>query len=358
MSPISADGPVLMPLAQSRQTAPRAWLRPRRPWRDPRVRALAWQALVIVLVGAAVAWVATQASANLRERNIASGFGYLDRASGFELARGPVPYSSRDTYARALALGVANTLRVSLLGIAIATVLGAAIGLARLSTIWIASAIAGSFVEIVRNTPLLLQLFVWYTLWQALPGPHDAIQLFPGAFACSRGLFLPVPAWHGGALVLDRPLLTGFDFHGGLSISPEFASLLAGLATYTAAFIGETVRGSILAVDRGQTEAAAALGLSRVQLLRLVVLPQAVRSMIPPLTSQFVNLAKNSSLGVAIGYPDLISVTNTTLNLTGQAVEAIAVAMAIYLAISVALSFMMQQLHDRCDWRAAGARIP
>jgi general L-amino acid transport system permease protein len=348
-------------------------------------------------VGAIVAIVAMQTAANLRLRGIASGFDYLSRATGFEVSLGPLSYTSRDTYARALGLGLLNTLRVSLLGIAIAAALGLFIGVARLSNIWVVSAMSRAYVEIFRNTPLLLQLLFWYTLTRALPGPRDALRPFPGIFLCLRGLYLPRLAWHAGYLWLayelvvlatlavlvmvysrhrwertgrglpmvrllacaaliilstaiiigrpaptvERPGLVGFDFHGGISISPEFAALLVGLSTYTAAFIGEIVRGGILAVDKGQTEAAAALGLSRSRVVQLVVLPQALRVIVPPTTSQFLSLAKNSSLAVAIGYPDLISITNTTLNQTGQAIEAITLAATVYLAISLTISLTM-----------------
>jgi len=326
--------------------APDHVVRPRRSWRDPRTRALASQAAVVAAVCAIVVMVAMQTAANLRARDIASGFDYLGRAAGFEIAQGGLSYSSRDTYARALEAGLVNTLRVAAIGIAVASALGLLVGIARLSPIWIVSATSNVYVEVLRNTPLLLQLLFWYSLSQALPRPHDALNPLPGVFLSGRGLFLPRLVWHGGWLqfgrvALERPELAGFGFRGGTSISPEFAALLVGLSTYTSAFIGEIVRGGILAVDRGQTEAAAALGLSRLRILRLVVLPQALPVIVPPTTSQFLNLAKNSSLAVAIGYPDVISITNTTLNQTGQAIEAIAIAMVLYLAISLAISFPM-----------------
>ena len=302
-----------------------------------------WQIVAVAAVVAIVAAVAVQTATNLRARGIASGFEFLSRAAGFEIARGPIEFSSRDTYARALLVGLLNTLRVSLIGIVLATALGVALGMARLSNIWIASRIARGYVEVIRNTPLLLQLLFWYSLTQALPGPREAVNPVPGVFLCFRGLFFPSLLWHSGDTWISvvRPVLLGFDFQGGASVSPEFAALLVGLTTYTAAFIGEIVRGGILAVDTGQREAAAALGLSRMQVLRLVVLPQALRVVIPPTTTQFLNLLKNSSLAVAIGYPDLISITNTTLNQTGQAIEAIALAMSVYLAIGVSLSLAM-----------------
>jgi general L-amino acid transport system permease protein len=384
-------------------------------WSDPRTRAMVWQIAAVALVGVAIALVAMQTAANLKQRGIASGFDYLGRAAGFEIARGPLSYSSRDTYARALALGLLNTLRVSLLGIVIAAALGLVIGVARLSTIWVVSTTARVYVEVLRNTPLLLQLLFWYALSQALPTTHAALNPLPGVFLSNRGLFLPRLAlseggglWLGGALLtfvllvplvltrsrvrrdrtgrglpttrllagafvlllsvaivvgrpvvaVERPALIGFNFRGGLSISPEFAALLIGLSTYTAAFIGEIVRGGVLSVDRGQSEAAKALGLSRGRVLRLVVLPQALRVITPPTTSQFLNLLKNSSLAVAIGYPDLIAITNTTVNLTGQAIEAIMVVAMIYLAISLAISAAMNVYNNAVALRGDRGRRP
>jgi general L-amino acid transport system permease protein len=339
-----------------------------RPWlrvwaSDARVRSVAWQAAAVLAVAGALAAVALQTAANLRLRGIASGFDYLGRAAGFEIADGLLSYTSRDTYARALAVGLFNTLRVSLLGILLATALGLALGVARLSRIWIPSALAGGYVEVFRNTPLLLQLFFWYGLWQALPAPHEALRPFPGVFLCFRGLYVPALVWRSGGLSLEFPELVGFGFRGGASISPEFAALLAGLSTYTAAFIGEIVRAGILAVDRGQTEAAAALGLSRGRTLQLVVLPQALRVIVPPTTSQFLNLAKNSSLAIAIGYPDLISVTTTTLTQTGQAIEALTVAMIAYLTIGLTISVVMNLCNrriavTRTTPAATGFRVP
>jgi len=304
----------------------------------PRTRAVAWQVAVVALVVAIAAAVAVQTAANLELRGIASGFGYLTRAAGFEISRGPIAYSSRDTYARALGVGFLNTIRVSLLAIVIATALGLLIGVARLSNIWIVAALSKAYVEVMRNTPLLLQLLFWYAVSQALPDPRHALNPLPGVFLCFRGLYLPSLA--------GPPVFAGFDFHGGIAISPEFAALLIGLSTCTAAFIGEIVRGGILAVGKGQTEAAASLGFSRGQRLWLIVFPQALRVIVPPTTSQFLNLVKNSSLAVAIGYPDLLSITSTTLNQTGQAIEAIALAALVYLTISLTISLFMN-LGDR-----------
>ena len=312
---------------------------------DARTRDAVWQVTAVAVVCALMALVVFQTAANLEQRGIVCGFDYLTRPAGFEITAGPLSYSSRDSYSRAVALGLVNTLRVAILGILIATLLGLAVGFARLSKISIVSASARAYVEIMRNTPLLLQLLFWYSLSQLLPEPRAALNPMPGVFLCFRGLFVPHVAWHNGALALEQPALVGFGFQGGTSISPEFAALLVGLSTCTAAFIGEIVRGGILSVGKGQLEAATALGLSRGKAMRLIVLPQALPVIIPPTTSQYLNITKNSSLAVAIGYPDLISITNTTLNQTGQAIEAIALAMVAYIAISLLTSLAMN-LYD------------
>jgi general L-amino acid transport system permease protein len=211
-------------------------------WSDPRTRAIVWQVLVVAGVVTIVAAIVLQTVVNLRTRGIASGFGFLDRAAGFEITRGLIEFSSRDTYARALVVGLLNTLRVSLLAIALATMLGAAAGVARLSNVWIVSTIARGFLEVTRNTPLLLQLLVWYALSQMLPGPREALNPLPGVFLCYRGLFVPALIWHAGYpwIAIDEPALVGFGFQGGTSVSPEFTALLVGLTTYTAALIGES----------------------------------------------------------------------------------------------------------------------
>ncbi len=324
-------------------------------WNSQRARAIVFQTLVVGSVIAVATIVVIRTANNLEQRGIVSGFDYLSRPAGFEIAAGPVSYSSRDTYARALVLGLVNTLRVSVLGILLATALGIVIGVARLSKIFVVSAAARAYVEVMRNTPLLLQLLFWYSLSQSLPEPRAALSPWPGVFLCFRGLYLPAVGWHNGTLSLDQPSLVGFGFQGGLSVSPEFAALLIGLSTCTAAFIGEIVRGGILSVGKGQIEAAAALGLSARRALRLVVLPQALPVIIPPTTSQYLNITKNSSLAVAIGYPDLISITSTTLNQTGQAIEAIALVMAVYVAISLVTSLVMNVYDNRLMARHAGA---
>jgi general L-amino acid transport system permease protein len=310
-------------------------------WSNPRTRAALWQALVVITFAAIAIVVANQTQENLRDRGIASGFGYLGRMAGFEIAPGPLTYSSRDSYLRALALGVVNTVRISLAGMVAASALGLAIGIARLSPIWAVSTVARVSVEVLRNTPLLLQLFFWYAVSQMLPLPAAALAPLPGVYVCSRGVYLPALTLQDGFLAIQWPVFAGFDFHGGTAITTECAVLLLALSTHTAAFIGEIVRGGIVNVSGGQTEAAAALGLRPAATLRCVVFPQALRSVIPPLTTQFLNLTKNSSLAVAIGFPDLMSISNTTLNQTGQAIETIAVASLVYLAIGLAIAGLM-----------------
>jgi general L-amino acid transport system permease protein len=372
---------------------------------DPRLRALVYQA---VAVGAALAvgwYLVSNTLANLEARNIASGFGFLDREAGFAIGETSlISYSAADSYRRALTVGLANTFRVALIGIVAATVLGTLIGLARLSRNWLLAKFAAAYVEFIRNVPLLVQLFFWYALiTENLPLPREPLEPLPGVYLTNRGIFFPVPvahpayawmfaafvagtagaafyAWWAGrrqaltgrrppvlwaalALVLvppgvayfaagaptgvSVPELSGFNLVGGMSLTPEFAALTGGLVVYTAAFIAEIVRAGILAIHYGQFEAAYALGLRRGLAMRLVVLPQALRVIVPPLTSQYLNLTKNSSLAVAIGYPDLVSIANTTINQTGQAIEGIAIIMAVYLTISLAISAFMNWYNAR-----------
>jgi general L-amino acid transport system permease protein len=315
--------------------------RPTLPWwSNLRVRGATYQ---VIAVGAviAVGWfLVANTLHNLSTRGIVSGFDFLGRPASFAIGETFAAYSPADTFARALFIGLLNTLVVSVLGIILSTVLGVLIGVARLSANWLLARLAAVYVECARNVPLLLQLFLWYTLiTQGLPGPRQALHLLPGIWLSNRGLIVPSFDW--ASMSLSAPHLTGFNFQGGLSLSPEMAALLFGLTIYTAAFIAEVVRGGILAVPKGQHEAAAALGLTRGQSLRLVILPQALRIIVPPLTSQYLNLLKNSSLAVAIGYPDLVSVANTTINITGQAIEGFAIVMAVFVALSLALSVLM-----------------
>ena len=314
-------------------------------WRSARGKRIAYQAAAI---GAAVlvAWfLVSNTIQNLEERRIASGFGFLGREAGFEIGESAfLRYSASDSYLRALVVGLTNTLAVALIGVVLATGLGTAIGLLRLSKNFLLRTLSAAYVEFIRNVPLLVQLFFWYAvITEGMPGPREALSPLPGVFLSNRGIFIPTFS--------SAPELQGFNFVGGAQLSPEFAALLIGLATYTAAFIAEIVRAGILAVDRGQGEAAHALGLSRGQTTRLVILPQALRVIIPPMTSQYLNLTKNSSLAVAIGYPDLVSIANTAMNQTGQAIEGIAIIMAVYLTISLSISAFMNWYNARVAFR-------
>ena len=278
---------------------------------------------------------------NLEERRIASGFSFLEREAGFEIGESAfLRYGASDSYLRALFVGLTNTLSVALIGIVAATVLGSAVGLFRLSKNFLLRTLAGAYVEFIRNSPLLVQLFFWYAvITEVLPHPRDALQPLPGVFLTNRGIFFPS--------FTSSPALEGFNFVGGLALTPEFATLLIGLSVYTAAFIAEIVRAGVLAIGRGQWDAAHALGLKRGQALRFIVLPQSLRVIVPPMASQYLNLTKNSSLAVAIGYPDLVSIANTTINQTGQAIEGVAIIMAVYLTISLSISAFMNWYNAR-----------
>ncbi len=379
--------------------------RPKRPppWHDPAVRAVVFQILFVAAIVALGAFLVHNTLLNLRRQNIATGFGFLEREAAFEIGESLIPYSPADSYAAAFLVGLTNTLYVAALGIVLATILGALMGLARLSGNWLIRKLAQIYVEIFRNIPLALQLFFWWGVlrWSA-PAPGRAWQPLPDVFVSNRGIVFPMPeahavhswlllallagiaaacglarwarqrqartgqifpsGWFGLALIVGLPLaafvaggaplrfevpaLRGFNFVGGGVFSPEFAALLVGLVIYTGAFIAEIVRAGILAVSAGQSEAAMALGLTPWQRMRLILLPQALRVIIPPMTSQYLNLTKNSSLAVIIGFPDLVSIANTTINQTGQAIEGIAMIMAVYLAISLSISLSMN-LYNR-----------
>jgi general L-amino acid transport system permease protein len=309
-------------------------------WNIPRFRGALYQALALAAVAAAGWYLVANTLHNLATRGIATGFGFLSREASFSIGQTLVDYAPTDTYAYALWVGLLNTLLVSAIGIVLSTILGAAIGIARLASNWLLARLATVYVEGVRNVPLLLQLFLWYALiTQALPGPRQALHPFPGVFLSNRGLVVPTfNVAHG---TFSVPHLAGFNFTGGASLSPELAALLFGLTVYTAAFIAEVVRGGILAVPKGQSEAAGALGLTQTQSLRFIILPQALRIIVPPLASQYLNLLKNSTLAVAIGYPDIVSVANTTINITGQAIEGFAIVMAVFVTISLGISALM-----------------
>ncbi len=380
---------------------------PKRPlrlsWGDERVRGIVYQILVVGIVGSIAYWLFSNTMHNLEVRRIATGWGFLEREAGLPIAEFLIPYDPTDTYLRALQVGVLNTLKVAVIGIVLATILGTILGVIKLSKNWLVSRVVGAYIEIVRDLPLLLQLLFWYALLQGLPGPRQAIHPATGVFLSNRGLKLPFFEWegpHNWALLLmligavgtyfyrraarakqmadgqpraiwpaatvmmlvvplgawyamgapftpDIPALRGFNFQGGLTVSPEFFALLLGLTLYTAGFIAEIVRAGILSVSQGQWEAAEALGLPRGRVMNLVVLPQALRVIIPPMTSQFLNITKNSSLAVAIGYQDIVSIANTTLNQTGQAIEGIAIIMVVYLTISLSISLFMNWYNSK-----------
>ena len=382
-------------------------LTPAKPpfWNNPQTRAIVFQVIALA-VTVVLGWtIFDNAQENLRRLGIASGFGFLDSPSGFDIVQTLIPYSSSSSYGRVFWVALLNTLLVSALGIVLATLIGFLVGIARLSRNWLVSRLALAYIETFRNIPLLLQIFFWYfAVLRAMPAPRQSLHLGEAIFLNIRGLYVPAPQLQPGfswvlaalalavilawwiarwarlrqqatgqqfpvfsiavALLLGLPLLAfwladaplvweypqlqGFNFRGGWVVIPEMASLLLALSIYTATFIAEIVRSGIQAVSHGQTEAALSLGLNSGQTLRLVVLPQALKVIIPPLTNQYLNLTKNSSLAAAIGYPDLVSsFAGTVLNQTGQAIECIAITMAVYLTISLLISLLMNRYNRR-----------
>lgn len=367
-----------------------------------RLRPFLLQALALVLL-LWLGWeIASNIIANLKKQNIASGFGFLDNTAGFSIIQTLIPYDERSSYGRAFVVGLLNTLLVAVTGIALATVLGFLIGVARLSRNWLIAQIAAVYVEVIRNIPLLLQLFFWYfAVLRQLPPPQQSLTLGEAVFLNNRGLYLPAPIlgdgqalvmagllaaafcagalfWNGGrrarglaplprrltalaaaalaalaiaaasSIRMETPAMRGLNIAGGVRIIPELAALILALTLYSAAFIAEIVRAGIQSVPHGQVEAAYALGLKPWQALRLIIIPQALRLIIPPLTSQYLNLTKNSSLAVAIAYPDLVSVfAGIVLNQTGQAVEVLALTMAVYLALSLLAAGIMTMINVR-----------
>ena len=365
----------------------------------PGFRAVFFQALLIIGVGLFFYAIVTNALNNLEQRGIATGFDFLNQTAGFGIGMSLIDYDETYTYGRTFLVGLLNTALVAGLGIVLATLLGFIMGVARLSKNWLLNRLASVYIEIFRNIPLLLQILFWYfVVLQALPSPRQSLALGEAVFLNVRGLFLPaplfepgyqlvvaalavcfiiavgiqiwarrkqrqsgvqIPAWRyslavlvllpavmylvtGQPISLEYPELKGFNFRGGIDVMPELFALLIALTIYTAAFIAEIVRSGISAVNHGQTEAAGSLGLKNGHTLRLVIIPQAMRVIVPPLTSQYLNLVKNSSLAMAIGYPDLVSVfAGTTLNQTGQAIEIIAMTMGVYLTISILTSLLM-----------------
>ncbi|MCE7553564.1 amino acid ABC transporter permease [Aliivibrio fischeri] len=366
---------------------------------NPTFRAILFQVIAVAALVFFFYTIVNNALSNLESRGIATGLGFLDQEAGFGIGLSLVEYDETYSYGRTFVVGLLNTALVSVLGILFATILGFAVGIARLSSNWLVSRCAAVYIETFRNIPLLLQIFFWYfAVLQALPSPRQSLSLGESVFLNVRGLFFPSPIFEEGSnligiafiaaivfilflskwaknkqritgqqtpvlrysllalfglptlayfisgmpISIEYPELKGFNFRGGISIIPELAALVVALSVYTASFIAEIVRSGINAVSHGQTEAAMALGLPRKRTLKLVVIPQAMRIIIPPLTSQYLNLTKNSSLAMAIGYPDLVSVfAGTTLNQTGQAIEIITMTMAVYLTLSLLTSFLM-----------------
>jgi general L-amino acid transport system permease protein len=363
-----------------------------------------WGGFVVqILFVAVLAWIAYEivanARANLQAQRITAGFGFLQNNAGFDVSQALIPYTGTDTYARVFLVGLLNTLLVSVIGIFFATLIGFIVALGRLSPNWLLSRISGAYVEGLRNLPLLFQMLFWYlAVLAALPNPRQSISVFGTFFLSNRGLIVPKPIgepgfepfviavliaialsiglWRysrrqlfqsgkvikvwpyalgllvglplaatlifGAPVIFEVPVLKGFNFAGGSRVIPEFVALTLALSTYTATYIAEIVRGGILSVHKGQMEAGSSLGLQRGSVLRLIVIPQAMRVILPPLTSQYLNITKNSSLAVAIGYPDLVSVfAGTALSQTGQAIEIIGITMGVYLLISLVTSAIM-----------------
>src|SRR3954468_9740639 len=378
------------------------------PWNDPVIRGWVFQIVVVALVGLLAWFLVSNTVENLQRQKIASGFHYLEREAGFEIGDTMIAYSPASTYARAIFVGMLNTLKVAVLGIFLATILGTMIGVGRLSPNWLLAKICEGYVEMFRNVPLLLWLFLIYKLIsEAFRRPRQAINVLNSFFLSNPRLYFPVPnadpihSWMGLALLvgvaaafvvkrwakkrqdatglpfptitsglalviapplgvwllggaphhMSWPELKGFNFEGGMVVQPEFTALLVGLVLYTSAFVAEIVRSGILALHKGQTEAALAIGLSRGQVMRLVLLPQALRVIVPPMTSQYLNITKNSSLAIAIRSPDLLASVNVTINQTGQAIENILIIMAAYLSVSLSISAFMNWYNKRIALR-------
>ncbi len=372
---------------------------------DPQVRAWVFQVVAVLAVVALGWYLFHNTQSNLAQRGILSGFGFLEQSAGFGISQHLIDYTESDSYSRVFLIGLLNTLLVSVIGIVLATLLGFVIGVARLSPNWLVNKLATVYIEIFRNIPPLLQIFFWYfAVLLPLPGPKQSLSIGDTFFLSNRGLNIPAPSMAEGfwpflitlglallaVLLMARwahrrfeasgqafpallsglgmlvllpalavlifgspfhwtvPELKGFNFRGGLVLIPELLALTLALTVYTAAFIAENVRSGIQAVSHGQTEAARSLGLKPGVTLRMVIIPQALRVIIPPLTSQYLNLVKNSSLAAGIGYPDMVSLfAGTVLNQTGQAIEVIAITMSVYLSISISISLLMNWYNKR-----------
>ena len=316
-------------------------------WRRPALRALVYQALLLVLLLSVVFYWVHNLRANMAARGIQSGWGFLSDSAGFDIGESLFAFDSGQPYWQAYLVGLSNTLRVVLPALLLTTVWGGLLGVARLSPHPLLRRVCAAYVELFRNIPLLLQLLLWYALLtDTLPDSQHPLE-WGGIFLSKAGLGFPIAAWAPGAWGIDRPVLGEFGIEGGGSLSPEYLALCTGLTLYTAAFIAELVRAGLLSVPAGQAEAARALGLTRSQTLRHIQLPQALRAVIPPLTNQYLNLLKNSSLAVAIGYPDLVSIANTAINQTGRAVECIAVVIGVYASVSLIAAGCMHYFNQR-----------
>jgi general L-amino acid transport system permease protein len=372
-------------------------------WRSQAFRGVIYQVLALAVLFGALAYLLNNTFANMRLRGIQSGFSFILQPAGFAIGETMIPFDSSESYLKAYLVGLGNTLRVAIVGIVLATLLGTVIGVGRLSRNLLVRSLCSAYVEITRNVPLLLQLFIWYFLLTELLPPIEEALHAGSVFFSKNGLQYPLPLWergHWGTLGglaaglavavlwsraahrrheatgrmppvwlpglaltalgavigwlaggapsgLDIPEKTEINVVGGGSVTPEYLTVLLGLTVYTAGYIAEVVRAGIQSVPFGQHEAAASLGLSRGQELRLVLLPQALRVIIPPVTSQYLNLTKNSSLAVAVGYPDLVSISSTALNQTGRAIECIAMVMACYLTLSLLTSALMNLYNAR-----------
>lgn len=308
-------------------------------------RSVLYQVLAVAVV-LLLAWLLiSNTLANMRARGIQSGFDFLSQPAGFDIGEGWLGYQSADPYWKAFLAGIVNTLRVAIAGCVLATVLGTLLGIARFSANALLRGISRGYVELFRNIPLLLQLLMWYLIFiEYLPLPNEALSIGKIIFLSKNGLSFP---FFNSSLQFEVPVAGEMQIEGGATLSPEFMAVLLGLVLYTAAFIAEVVRAGIASVPKGQTEAAASIGLSRMRTLRLVVLRQALRLIVPPLTNQYLNLTKNSSLAVAIGYPELVSIANTSMNQSGRAVECIAIIMAVYLLLSLITSALMNWFNRR-----------
>ena len=317
-------------------------------WGSARLRGMIYQVLA-VLVLFLLGWLLVgNMLSNMRLRGIQSGFDFLLQPAGFDIGESWLGYDSASPYWKAFLVGIVNTLRVAMLGCLLATVLGTLLGIARFSSNALVRGLSYGYVELFRNIPLLLQLLMWYLLFiEYLPASNEALSFGKAIFLSKNGLAFPSLAWEHGHLWWQLPIAGEIQVEGGAALSPEFMAVLLGLVLYTAAFIAEVVRAGIASVPKGQHEAAASMGLSRARAMRLIVLPQALRLIIPPLTNQYLNLTKNSSLAVAVGYPELVSIANTSLNQSGRAVECIAIIMGIYLTLSLLTAALMNRFNRR-----------